>query len=49
MKFLKNPFAVIWAILAVVAIVSAIGWGATWHYGTGAMSAMMAWVMYKYD
>ena len=44
-----NPFAVIWALLALAAFVSAIFWGAEWHYGTGAMSATMAWVTYKAD
>lgn len=48
-KFLTNPFAVVWAIMAIVALVCAIGWGAYWHYWTFAMSAVMAWVCYKYD
>jgi len=46
---MKKVFATIWVILAVSAVVLATFFNAPWHYGTGAMSAAMAWVIYRED
>ena len=46
---MKKVFVTIWVILAVSAVVSAMFINAPWHYGTGAMSAAMAWVIYRED
>ena len=46
---MKKVFFYIYVILAVSAVVSAIFFDAPWHYGTGVMSAAMAWVIYRED
>ncbi|MBR1526856.1 MAG: hypothetical protein IJ640_09405 [Prevotella sp.] len=49
MRTIDNLIIAFFALLALASIITAIVFGAWWHYGTGAMSAAMAWVMYKYD
>ena len=46
---MKKVFFYIYVILAVSAVASAMFFDAPWHYGTGAMSAAMAWAIYRED
>ena len=46
---MKKYFFTIYVILAITAVASAMFFDAPWHYGTGAMSAAMAWVIYRED
>lgn len=46
---MKKVYVTIYVILAVSAVASAMFFDAPWHYCTGAMSAAMAWVIYRED
>lgn len=46
---MKKVFVTILVTLAVLAVVSAMFCNAPWHYGTGAISAALAWVIYRED
>ena len=46
---MKKYFFAIYVILAITAVASAMFCNAPWHYGTGAMSAAMAWAIYRED
>jgi len=48
MRAMSNFFAIVFAIIAVVAFIGALQ-GATWHYGTTIMCIVLAFIFWEED
>lgn len=47
MRAMNNVFAVAFATIGTCALGGAIWAGATWHYGTAVMCALLTWLFYS--
>lgn len=48
MRAMSNFFAIVFAIIAILAFIGALQ-GATWHYGTAIMCAVLAIIFWEED